>query len=734
MLSSVSTPWSPSVVLQGYCDLIVGAALAFRLMNWDVRLQCPPEHAEWIARRLDLFELSAPFEVEPQSEGSGDVGEGILPRVIVFCGVDAPDTFASISPEVLAVELVGTRVDNGADSWKSCANLISYMRSGQGILTRERGEEGLRGTPYLVAGSILPSLFVGLHAVMLATATIDLPEPPKRISLSAQECLLSPLHNAALFAQTEGRDTARGVDPPAAGGRFNCSDGAVLVSAPSGDHWEKIIGLLGNPAWSRGDWWRDAESRFANRDLLNPAIGAWCAARTKADAFVELQEAGIPAAYVAAREDVLANEQLRSRGFFAGTPTAPRVRAPYAATFAETPAHREWGGEPPPAAAPQQEGSLPLDGLRICDLSWVWAGPYLTMHAAMLGATVVKVENRARIDTHREVRPYVDGDLPAYERAAGHLLTNRNKFSLEVDFKTPEGLKVIRDLIASSDALVANFSPGVLDRIGLGFDEVAEIVGARGFVYLSLSGFGATGPWSNYRALGAHLAELTGLTTLTGLNGLPPISMGIPFGDPLAGTFGAAALLSSLQTSRARSAPVFLDISQLEVLAASIADAIVDGRRRGNVRDRDHPGSGVYRCAGSDNWVAVKVGNADASERLARLLSAAGPDDIVARVSTWAGERSCEEAARLLRAVGADATEVLSAAELLGDRSLRSSAYWVPGSIGGENFLMQGAPWLIDGRRLGSNRPAPLLGQHTNEVLIGMLGYPSEQASIIYTE
>ena len=454
----------------------------------------------------------------------------------------------------------------------------------------------------------------------------------------------------------------------------------------------------------------------------------------KEEAFIELQAAGIPAAYVASQGDVLTNEQLHARKFLSGTASQPKFRRPYTTRFAQSELSGTREDKSTPAAQSLDTRSqLPLAGLRICDLSWVWAGPYLTMHAAMLGATVVKVENRGRIDTHREVRPFVDGALPLYERAAGHLLTNRNKLSLEVDLKSPGGLQVVRDLIAQSDALVANFTPGVLDRIGLGFQEVSELVGSRGFVYLSLSGFGGTGPWRYYRSLGAHLAELSGLTTLTGSDGEPPVSMGIPFGDPLAGTFGTAALLNSLRVSRERAAPVFLDISQFEVLAMGNADAIAEGSRSGNMRNGDFQGTGIYASAISQTWVAVSVRDQISLEKLTQVLRDGSADsgNIVDDLTAWASLRSSEDAARYLSAAGVDATEVLSVAELLDDEALRSAGFWAPMGAERGEFVMQGVPWRLDGQRIGVNRPAPLIGEHTDEVMRTMLGYSQAQVEVL---
>ena len=210
--------------------------------------------------------------------------------------------------------------------------------------------------------------------------------------------------------------------------------------------------------------------------------------------------------------------------------------------------------------------------------------------------------------------------------------------------------------------------------------------------------------------------------------------MGIPFGDPLGGTFGTAALLSYLRLSREREAPVFLDISQFEVLTAGISDAILDGRRLGNIREDDYPGTGVYQCTGSDTWIAVSIKDKVGLQNLSRFLDIEHSESEIptfermeAALAAWAAGHTCVDAEKLLRASGIDASQVLSVSELLTDQSLHAANYWVRGSAGEAEFLMQGAPWHLDDQRVGANAPAPLIGQDTEDVLRRILGYSESE-------
>jgi crotonobetainyl-CoA:carnitine CoA-transferase CaiB-like acyl-CoA transferase len=603
------------------------------------------------------------------------------------------------------------------------------MRSGLGVLTRIRGESGIRGLPYLAAG-YLTSFFLGLHAVMLGTAVLLSPSRPRRIQVSAQECLLATLHNAIGLAQIEKRDAGRTDDPPKAGGRFECRDGSVTISMPETHHWQRLVAALGDSALAEADWWRDQRTRDENRQKMAASIACWCRGRTRDEVFTTLQDAGVPAAFLSWPEDLRVNKHLRERGFFTDAPAGVypfgrpfRVCSAARETF--TPEQRV-DHEAPRRRSAGEAPYLPLAGLRVCDLSWAWAGPLLTERLAMLGASIIKVESHDRIDTHRVVPPYVETAGEQYDRAFGHLVSSRGKLSVTIDLKHPDGLQMVKDLITRSDLLVSNFVPGALDRLGLGFDVVADLVGRRGFVAVALSGFGATGPWQRYRAYGLQLADLSGLTGLTGTPETPPISMGIPFGDPLGGTFGAAAALHYLRESRALAAPLSLEISQFELLISGISDALPEGRATGNRRRGDLPGTGVYACKEPDTWIAVSVTHAEIARRLGEIVGASDPRaaDFEARVSAWAADRACDDAGAVLRRLEIDSTEVLSAAELLTDASLRASGYWAPSA---EGLWTPNAPWTVDGKRAAFLGTAPRLGEHNDVVAREVLGYSNER-------
>lgn len=711
------------MVACGDCKAVWSAAMILKQLDWNVGVLCRAEDRHAARAALGSFSSHGAVRVETRPERLG-----LRPDVVVRCAVCAtvPGLETLLAPVTTEIDLVGTRVDDPHGAWTSCAELIAYMRSGLGVLTRVRDERGIHGLPYLAAGH-LTSFFLALHAAMLANAALLSPVRPRRLEVSAQECLLATLHNAIGFAQIEKRDAGRTDDPPRAGGRFDCRDGSVAIALVETHHWERLVAALGDPALAAQDWWKDQRTRDANRHQMAETIARWCRDRTREEVFTTLQEAGVPAAFLSSPADLGRNTHLRDRRFFTDAPAGvyPFDRPFRVSTASSRPSEATARvDQEPPRRRTASGPYVPLAGLRVCDLSWAWAGPLLTERLAMLGASVVKIESRDRIDTHRVVPPYVDAPGERHDRAFGHMVSSRGKLSVTLDLKHPDGLQVVKDLIRKSDLLVSNFVPGALDRLGLGFDVVSDLVGRRGFVSVALSGFGATGPWRGYRAYGLQLADLSGLTGLTGTHETPPISMGIPFGDPLGGTFGAAAALHYLRESRAHGVPLAVEISQYELLVSAIADAVADGHATGNQRHGDLPGTGVYPCREPDTWIAVSIRRPDEARRLVEIVGDGDrTGDVGARLALWAADRPCGDAAALLRKSGIDCTEVLSAAELLEDASLRASGYWMPSPHG---LSTPNAPWTVDGERAAPIGAAPGLGEHNAAVARDVLGYDDD--------
>jgi CoA:oxalate CoA-transferase len=211
----------------------------------------------------------------------------------------------------------------------------------------------------------------------------------------------------------------------------------------------------------------------------------------------------------------------------------------------------------------QKPASLPLAAYRVLDLTTFLSGPFCTQILADLGAEVVKVE-APEGDSSRSIPPHFVGDDSAY-----YLGANRNKKSLAIDMKQPEGLALVKRLIAQADVVVENFRPGVAARIGL---DIGALTAARpSLIWASISGFGQTGPWRDKPAYDMIVQALSGVMSLTGEPGRPAVRLGIPAGDMVAGMYAAIAINAALADRERHGAGRTVDVSMLDCQLAMLS-------------------------------------------------------------------------------------------------------------------------------------------------------------------
>lgn len=265
--------------------------------------------------------------------------------------------------------------------------------------------------------------------------------------------------------------------------------------------------------------------------------------------------------------------------------------------------------------------SLPLQGVRVLDLSRVLAGPYCTQVLADLGAEVWKVEAPAGDDTRRWGPPFMEGE------SAYFLSTNRGKKSIIIDFKTTAGQQLIRDMARHSDVLVENYRKGTLERYGLGPADLQAVNPA--LVYASVSGYGRTGPRSEQPGYDLSLQALSGLMSITGEAGRPPVKLGVAWIDVLTGLFSAVGIIASLYERRdpdegAATPPRHLDVSLFDVAVATLVNQAQAYLVSGVVPEAlgsAHPQIVPYQAfEASDGWFVLAVGNDEQFARLVTLL------------------------------------------------------------------------------------------------------------------
>src|SRR5437867_5994039 len=316
-------------------------------------------------------------------------------------------------------------------------------------------------------------------------------------------------------------------------------------------------------------------------------------------------------------------------------------------------------------------GRAPLAGIRVADFTWVWAGPFCTLQLAHLGAEVIRVETATRACVTRLLPPFAEFE-PGPNRSGYFNQYNQGKKSVALDLKRPEAIEAARCLCAASDVVVENFAAGVMERMGLGWDVLRRL--RADLIVIALSGYGATGPDSDKVSYGPAQVPLSGMSSVTGYRGFPPMHVGISYGDPTGGLHGAVAVLAALLHRARTGEGQYIDLSQWETLMAVLPDALVEytmngtsPARDGN-RDRHLAPHGIFRAAGEDRWVALAVEDDAAWARFAaavgrpelasdpRYATAAArkrhEDALEEVVAAWTRARSPEEATATLQGAG----------------------------------------------------------------------------------
>jgi benzylsuccinate CoA-transferase BbsF subunit len=365
-----------------------------------------------------------------------------------------------------------------------------------------------------------------------------------------------------------------------------------------------------------------------------------------------------------------------------------------------------------------------LQAIRIVEFGGYAAGPHIGKMLANFGATVVHVESRARPDGFRmQYPPYKDGK-PGLERSGCFAFFNDSKLGVTLDVKNPRGLELARRLVANCDVLIENMRPGVITRMGLGYEELKK-QNPR-LVMLSTCNMGQTGPRADTPGFGSQLTALAGMCHLTGEPHGPPMLLYGPYIDFIASTLGAVAVLAALERRHASGEGSYIDLSQYEsglmFLAGELLEYHTTGKVAGRAGNRDAEAllHGAYRCAGGA-WIALSCWSEDERRRLDALVQPESLDG-------WLAERSAAAAAQALQAAGVHAHAVESVADIFDDPQLAARAQWqrkVHPVIGEHSY--SGPPFILSETPGEVTKAAPMLGADNEAVFRGLLGLSAEE-------
>lgn len=325
-----------------------------------------------------------------------------------------------------------------------------------------------------------------------------------------------------------------------------------------------------------------------------------------------------------------------------------------------------------------------LKGVRVVELGGYWAAPYGAALLADMGAEVIKVESVLHPDMR--MPPRFENGQVKLDGIPFFNVVNRNKLGCTINLRHPRGVEMLRKLVSVSDVLIENYSVSARKKLGIDYPELAA--DCPQLVYVSLSGFGSEGPFSQLRAYGPTLEAMSGLNSLLGYEGGWPTNIGVGLTDPLGGAYGAVAALAGLHDRRRTGNGQHIDLSQMEGVIGCLAETVIAysmfgtvPRRSGNMSEPGAP-SGVYRCKGDDQWVTLAVTSEPAWEafrQVTGLAQLAGEDFTTAEarifnrhqlddvIESWTSQRTPADAADALTEAGIIAAPVLHVAEVLTD-------------------------------------------------------------------
>lgn len=542
---------------------------------------------------------------------------------------------------------------------------------------------------------------------------------------------------------------------------YPCKDGYVRLVILSPRQWHAMREWLGDPEFLQDPHWDSLLGRMSiQEDVLDPMYKELFSTMGMSELSAEAQRRGIVMTPVMHPRAVLEAEHYRARGSFASVPFGGGVVGQVTSSLLEVDGQRAGFRAPAPAigqhddeieaswpdartaAQPGPRPRLPLEGLRVADFGHGGVGVEAGRLLAEYGADVIKIESRAYPDFIR----LVGGS----EMSPSFASSSRSKRSLGVNIKTPEGLDLIKKLIAQADVVIENNSTGTMDDLGLGWEALRR-VNPR-VVMVSSQLMGSTGPWASWLGYGPSTRPAGGMTWMWNFpdGGMPP-GAGVIFPDHLVGRVCATAALAGLAGRNRTGGGAHFEAAQVETVLTCMAQFFLKESLEpgsvapmGNRREQGAPW-GLYQCSGEERWVVITCRNDDDWAGLRKALGdpdwAADPayasvegrrqrhDRIDEQLSAWTVSRTDREVMETLQAFGVPAGVMNYASDEPKDPHLQARGYLAEIDQPGVG------PMILEGPSFSGSAmdrpfigPAPALGEHTREIAVSLLGLTSERA------
>ena len=396
----------------------------------------------------------------------------------------------------------------------------------------------------------------------------------------------------------------------------------------------------------------------------------------------------------------------------------------------------------------------PLDGIRIVDFTWAWAGPYAALLLALLGAEVIKVESRQRLD-HTRLRSLMTGPtLGGPDHSTVFNDINLNKLSLTLNLTKPRAIEIAKELVKKSDVVIQKMRPGVMDRLGLGYEALKAV--KPDIIMLSSSALGDSGPERTYSGYAPTFAAMSGMSYISGYPDMEPSTLSGAI-DTRVGTTSAFAILAALIYRQHTGKGQNIDLSSSEAISCLMGEAFLDYSMNRRIKERNGNGDdvmaphGCYPCQGENRWVTIAV-STDAEWQAfckaidspewcgdSRFADAQGRrqnhDELDRLISGWTIKYTDHEATVILQGAGVAAFPTLAGNMISTDPHIKERELFeeIEHPALGKRLVV-GPPWRLSATPVKVQRPAPLIGQHNQYVLGELLGMAQSEIDQLIEE
>ncbi len=635
--------------------------------------------------------------------------------------------------------------------------------------------------PLSGVGRFLPDYESGLVAALALSAAVYWRESSGRgqfVDVSQQASMASLVDyvlGQMVAGTMEVSDRRQAYDLGGPATFFQCRDGYVYLWMSEPGHWKGMSTLMGDPAWMRDypQRWLELHVTPERIDRCRAEIARWMKDQSKSEVASRAQKLGVPLVPVNTMEDVFRSSQLEFRKFFTQIehPTLGKLHYPTVPyRLSATPARIEQPAPllgqhtdavlrevssglaarksalPSKAAAADAPPGGPLQGVRVLEVTKIWAGPYTGKLLAFLGAEVIRVESYDSLDATRAFGNKDINDAPGFQAI------NPGKYSVQLSMKGEEGRGLVRELAKVSDIFIENLRPGAAQRMGLGYEALRAA--KRDIIAVSMSMHGNEGPLSYQTGYAPCFSALAGICHMAGYEGGPPVLLNQRYGDSSYGTAAAYAAVIALLHRRRTGEGQFVDVSAVESLTAMLGDCFMDYFVTGHVPERqgarhsEMAPHGLYPCTAGE-WISIAVQTDEEWRALCAAmdqpaLAARFPDlrsrrqnarELDDKLAAWTSSQPARELSDELQRRGVAAFKSLNSIDLVSDETLWQRGFYSHVTDRAQRSIpIVGAPWRMSATPPAMSRAAPHLGEQNDYVLGELLGLSAERRQRLVAE